>query len=149
MAVVDADSGKVIVTYPIGDHVDVSAFDPETKLVFNSLGEGNIAVFHQDSPDKYTFVENIPTAQGSKTMALDLRRIAFLSHRCAQDNLQSWSSSALSNLVPDRPARIGVYVGPALQSSLSESVSCLLRLACARATSTLPRACLRGTLLRV
>src|ERR1019366_9936199 len=36
MAVLDAHSGKVITTLPIGDHVDATAFDPETKLVFNS-----------------------------------------------------------------------------------------------------------------
>jgi YVTN family beta-propeller protein len=84
MAVVDADSGKVVVTYPIGDHVDASAFDPETKLVFNSLGEGSIAVFHQDSADQYTFIENIPTAQGSKTMALDLK-----THRLFVPSLRS------------------------------------------------------------
>jgi YVTN family beta-propeller protein len=71
MAVVDADSGKVVATYPIGDHVDASAFDPATKLVFNSLGEGSVAVFHQDSADKYTFLENIATNQASKTMGFD------------------------------------------------------------------------------
>jgi YVTN family beta-propeller protein len=84
MAVVDADSGKVVATYPIGDHVDASAFDLGTKLVFNSLGEGNIAIFRQDSPDKYTFVENIPTAPGSKTMALDLK-----THRLFVPSLRS------------------------------------------------------------
>jgi YVTN family beta-propeller protein len=73
MAVANADTGKILATYPIGDHVDASAFDPETKLVFNSLGEGSIAVFHQDSADKYTALANIPTAQGSKTMALDAK----------------------------------------------------------------------------
>ena len=71
MAVANADTGKIVVTYPIGDHVDASAFDPETKLVLNSLGEGSIAVFHQDSADQYTALEAIPTAQASKTMALD------------------------------------------------------------------------------
>jgi YVTN family beta-propeller protein len=71
MAVANADLGNIVATYPIGDHVDASAFDPEYRLVFNSLGEGHISVFHQDSPDKYTFLEDIPTAQGSKTMALD------------------------------------------------------------------------------
>jgi YVTN family beta-propeller protein len=71
MAVVDADSGKVIATYPIGDHVDASAFDAETKLVFHSTGDGNVFVFKQDSPDKYSFVEKIATNQGSKTMGLD------------------------------------------------------------------------------
>lgn len=73
MAVVDADNGKVVATYPIGDHVDASAFDPATRLVLHSLGDGNVAIFHQDSADKYTFLENIGTNQGSKTMALDLK----------------------------------------------------------------------------
>jgi hypothetical protein len=65
------DTGKSVTTYPIGEHVDASAFDPETKLVFNSFGEGSIAVFHQDSADNYTALASIQTVQGSKTMALD------------------------------------------------------------------------------
>jgi DNA-binding beta-propeller fold protein YncE len=71
MAVVDADTGKVIVTLPIGDHVDATAFDPETKLIFNSNGEGTITVIHEDTPDKYTIVETVKTAPRAKTMALD------------------------------------------------------------------------------
>jgi YVTN family beta-propeller protein len=71
MAVVDADSGKVITTLPIGDHVDATAFDPETKLIFNSNGEGTITVIHQDSSDKYSVVETVKTAPKAKTMALD------------------------------------------------------------------------------
>jgi YVTN family beta-propeller protein len=71
MAVVDAETGKVITTLPIGDHVDASAFDSSTGLIFNSTGEGVIDVFHQDSPDAYSPVARIPTHPGSKTMALD------------------------------------------------------------------------------
>lgn len=71
MAVVDADSGKVITTLPIGDHVDATAFDPETKLIFNSNGEGTISVIHQDSADTYSAVETVKTLPRAKTMALD------------------------------------------------------------------------------
>jgi YVTN family beta-propeller protein len=71
MAVMDADSGKVITTLPIGDHVDATAFDEETKLIFNSNGEGTITVIHQDSPDKYSVVETVKTLPRAKTMALD------------------------------------------------------------------------------
>jgi YVTN family beta-propeller protein len=71
MAVANADTGKILGNYPIGDHVDASAFDPDTHLIINSLGEGSIAVFRQDSAEKYTALANIPTTQGSKTMALD------------------------------------------------------------------------------
>jgi YVTN family beta-propeller protein len=71
MAVIDADSGQVITTLPIGDHVDATAFDSESKLIFNSNGEGTITVIHQDSPDKYSVVETVKTAPRAKTMALD------------------------------------------------------------------------------
>jgi DNA-binding beta-propeller fold protein YncE len=71
MAVMDADTGKVITTLPIGDHVDATAFDPETKMIFNSNGEGTITVIHQDSPDAYSVVETVKTAPRAKTMALD------------------------------------------------------------------------------
>ena len=71
MAVMNADTGQVITSLPIGDHVDATAFDPETKLVFNSNGEGTITIIHQDSPDKYSIVETVKTAPRAKTMALD------------------------------------------------------------------------------
>jgi DNA-binding beta-propeller fold protein YncE len=90
MAVANADTGRIVASYPIGDHVDASAFDPETKFVFNSLGEGSIAVFRQDSPDAYTSLENIPTAQGAKTMALDPK-----THRLFVPSLRSGQFSIL------------------------------------------------------
>src|SRR3984957_1637640 len=71
MAVIDADSGKVVTTLPIGDHVDATAFDTETRMIFNSNGEGTITVIHQDGPDKYSLVETVKTAPRAKTMALD------------------------------------------------------------------------------
>ncbi len=71
MAVVDADSGKVITTLPIGDHVDATAFDMQTKLIFNSNGEGTITVIRQDGPDQYSIVETVKTVPRAKTMALD------------------------------------------------------------------------------
>ncbi len=71
MAVMNADSGRIITTLPIGDHVDATAFDPETKLIFNSNGEGTITVIRQESPDKYSVVETVKTLPRAKTMALD------------------------------------------------------------------------------
>ena len=73
MAVVDADSGKVITTVAIGDHVDASAFDPESKLIFNSNGEGTISIIHEDSPDMYSVVQTVKTLPRAKTLALDLQ----------------------------------------------------------------------------
>jgi DNA-binding beta-propeller fold protein YncE len=71
MAVVNANSGRVITTLPIGDHVDAAAFDPQTGLAFASNGDGTLTVIHQDSPDRYSVVENAKTQAGARTMALD------------------------------------------------------------------------------
>ena len=71
MVVMNADSGQVITTLPIGDHVDATAFDPETRLIFNSNGEGTVTVIRQHGADKYSIVETVKTLPRAKTMALD------------------------------------------------------------------------------
>jgi YVTN family beta-propeller protein len=71
MAVMNADTGKIITTLPIGDHVDATAFDPQTKLIFNSNGEGTVTIIRQEDADKYSPVETVKTLPRAKTMALD------------------------------------------------------------------------------
>src|ERR1700723_3123047 len=71
MAVMNADTGQVITTVPIGYHVDATAFDAASRLIFNSNGEGTITVIREDSPDKYSVVETVKTLPRAKTMALD------------------------------------------------------------------------------
>lgn len=71
MAIVNADSGKVISTVPIGEHVDANRFDPETGLAFASCGDGSMTVVHEDSPDRFTVVQSVATERGARTMELD------------------------------------------------------------------------------
>jgi DNA-binding beta-propeller fold protein YncE len=73
MAVVSTDNGKIVATVPIGDGVDANAFDPETGLAFASTGDGNLTVVHEDSPDKYSVAQNLPTKKSARTMGLDLK----------------------------------------------------------------------------
>jgi DNA-binding beta-propeller fold protein YncE len=73
MAILDADTGKVVATVPIGEGVDANRFDPATQLAFASNGDGTLTVVHEDSPDKYTVVENVATKKSGRTMALDLK----------------------------------------------------------------------------
>lgn len=73
MAVVDADSGKVLATPAIGDGVDATAFDADTGLAFASCGQdGVLTVVKEDSPGKFS-AENIPTKKGARTLALDAK----------------------------------------------------------------------------
>jgi DNA-binding beta-propeller fold protein YncE len=71
MAVVNADTGKVITTLPIGDGVDADRFDPDNNLAFASCGEGVLTVVKEDSPDKFSVVQNVKTQRGARTMGLD------------------------------------------------------------------------------
>jgi DNA-binding beta-propeller fold protein YncE len=71
LAILDADTGKVIATPPIGLGVDADRFDPGTGFAFASTGSGVLSVIHEDSPDKFSFVEDVPTQTGARTMALD------------------------------------------------------------------------------
>ena len=71
LAVMDADSGKVITTLPIGERVDAVAFDPDNQLIFASNGDGTVSVIRQKSPNEYESVGDIQTQKSAKTMAFD------------------------------------------------------------------------------
>ncbi|MGH9689506.1 MAG: YncE family protein [Candidatus Acidiferrales bacterium] len=71
MAVVNADTGKVVAAPPIGGDPDGDGFDPATGLVFASCREGLVSILHQDSADKYSAVGNVTTQFGTRTMTID------------------------------------------------------------------------------
>jgi DNA-binding beta-propeller fold protein YncE len=73
LVVMDADSGKVIQSFPISGGVDAAAYDSETGLIFASTRDGMIHIFHEDLPDKYSEVETVKTEFGAKTMGLDTK----------------------------------------------------------------------------
>ena len=71
MVVMDAATGKVIGSFPIGARVDYAAFDPDAKLVFFSCGEGTLSIYHQKSADEYEDAGAVKTQPSAKTMAFD------------------------------------------------------------------------------
>jgi DNA-binding beta-propeller fold protein YncE len=73
LVVVNADTGKVVASPPIGGDPDGDGYDPATGLIFASCREGVVSVIHQDSADKYSTVGNVNTQFGSRTMALDTK----------------------------------------------------------------------------
>lgn len=73
MSVLDAKTGKVIATLPIGAGVDAVAYDPETKLIFCSNGDATTTIIKQESADKYSVVQTLQTQTRAKTLALDTK----------------------------------------------------------------------------
>jgi hypothetical protein len=48
-------------------------FDPESKLIYTSNGEGTVTIIKQRSRDSYKIVQPLATQKGCKTMALDTK----------------------------------------------------------------------------
>ena len=74
MAIVNGQTGKVVATPKIDEDPDAAGFDPQTQMVFSSNGgSGTLTVIHEDSPDKYSLIENVPTKKYARTMAIDFK----------------------------------------------------------------------------
>lgn len=71
LVVVDADSGKVLATLPIGKFTDAAAFDPVRKLAFSSNGEGTITVIAEKSANDFEVAGSVTTTRGARTMTID------------------------------------------------------------------------------
>src|SRR3989454_1972459 len=53
MVVMDAATGKVIGSFPIGGGVDFAVFDAGARLIFLSCAEGTLNIYHEKSADEY------------------------------------------------------------------------------------------------
>jgi DNA-binding beta-propeller fold protein YncE len=102
MAVTDPDSGKVLATVPVGAGTDGAGFDPGTGLAFSSNGEDGTLSVVQEVNGKYTVVETVPTARGSRTMTVDtklhrvyLPAVEYGAATAAQSGGRSGRASAL------------------------------------------------------
>jgi YVTN family beta-propeller protein len=71
MVVIDAGTGKVITTLPIGDRCDGVAFDPDKKRAYSSNGEGSITVVQEVNSNTFKVLETVTTQPGAKTIAID------------------------------------------------------------------------------
>lgn len=71
MEMIDTESGKVVGSVPIGDHVDGCAFDDATQLAFASCGDGTTTIAREESPEKLTLLQKLQTERGARTIALD------------------------------------------------------------------------------
>ena len=73
LVILDSHSGRLISSVPIGPGPDDSAYDPETRLIYTSNGDGTVSVIQQESPDRYSVLETVKTAPGARNMTLDLK----------------------------------------------------------------------------
>jgi len=71
MVISDAIAGKVITTVPIGNGCDGVSFDPASKRIFASNGEGTMTIVQQQSADEYKVLDNFTTLPGARTICVN------------------------------------------------------------------------------
>jgi hypothetical protein len=73
MVILNAASGKVITTLPIGAGTDGAVFNPGTGEAFSSQGDGTLTVVKENSPTDFVLEQTVQTMTGAKTLTLDAK----------------------------------------------------------------------------
>jgi hypothetical protein len=73
MVIVNAASGKVITTLPIGQGCDGATFNPATMEAFSSQGDGTLTVIKENSPTDFVVEQTVKTPVRAKTITLDTK----------------------------------------------------------------------------
>jgi DNA-binding beta-propeller fold protein YncE len=96
LATLDADSGRVVATTPIGRGNDMVIFDASQRRIYTSNGiDANMVVIAQDDADHYRLVEATTTRPNARTMAFDpkTKDVYLVAAEGAVDASRKWSTS--------------------------------------------------------
>jgi hypothetical protein len=73
MVIVNAASGKVLTTLPIGQGCDGATFNPDTMEAFTSQGDSTLTVVKENSPTSFAVEQTVATPARAKTITLDTK----------------------------------------------------------------------------
>jgi DNA-binding beta-propeller fold protein YncE len=71
LRVLNAETGHVLQSFPIGQGVDAVAFDSVRHRIFASCRVGTMTVIDEKPGDNFSLEASVPTEAGSRTMAVD------------------------------------------------------------------------------
>lgn len=71
MAVVDANTGALLSSLPIGEGTDFDVFDPARKWALSSNRDGTLSVIAETGPNSFAALPPVTTAFGARTVAID------------------------------------------------------------------------------
>lgn len=71
MTMMNADTGAVLQTLPIGEGTDFAEFDAGRGLAFSSNRDGTLSIVAERSPTRFEALPAIATELGARTMAFD------------------------------------------------------------------------------
>lgn len=71
MMVLNADSGKILATLPLGMQNDGMVFNPATAEAFAATGDGHLTIVKETSPTAFAVEQVLETKAGARTITLD------------------------------------------------------------------------------
>jgi DNA-binding beta-propeller fold protein YncE len=73
LVVLNADTGDRVASLPIGSGVEAIGYDPGRGLIYAANGgaDGSLTIIHQDVTDTYRVIQNLPTRQRARTLAVN------------------------------------------------------------------------------
>jgi DNA-binding beta-propeller fold protein YncE len=73
LAVFNAGSGELVTSLSIGPGADTVGYDPGRGLIYTANGDaqGTLTIVRQDVTDTYATIQNLPTRQRARTLALN------------------------------------------------------------------------------
>jgi DNA-binding beta-propeller fold protein YncE len=99
MVVVNAQTGAIVDTLPIGSRCDGTGIDINTRNVFASNGDGTLSVYHIVAADKFELVAQVPTKTGARTIAVnDQKHMIYLP--TAEFQQQAQNSGGRPQMIP-------------------------------------------------
>jgi DNA-binding beta-propeller fold protein YncE len=73
MVILNADTGAILGSLPIGSGVDGAVFNPATMEAFSSQGDGTLTVIRENSPTSFEVEQTVKTMTSAKTLTLDAK----------------------------------------------------------------------------
>ena len=71
MVILSAKDGKILANLPLAGGSDGAVFNPATKQAFSTQGNGTLTVVQEESPSKFTVLQNLQTMNGARTITFD------------------------------------------------------------------------------
>jgi hypothetical protein len=78
MVILDAKTGAILDTTPIGKNVDGVAFEPSLRIAVSANGDGTASVVKETGTGKFETIQTIRTTPGAKTITVDPKTHQFL-----------------------------------------------------------------------
>ena len=73
MVMMNADTGAILATLPIGMQNDGVLFSPASGEALAATGDGHLTVIKQDRPGHFAVTQTLDTPSGARTIALDAK----------------------------------------------------------------------------